>query len=269
MPSGGTLMIETHNVTIDAKYSRIRPSVKPGQYVMLAVTDNGTGMSAEIKARIFEPFFTTKEPGKGTGLGLATVYGIVNQSSGYIHVDSALGTGTRFEIYLPLTQQQTPAVSSPALYATQSPHGETVLLAEDEEAVRILTCEFLQSAGYNVLTATDGVEALDIAQRLGSSIHLLLTDVVMPHMRGPELAERLRSLLPNLKVVFISGYSEELHGSGGLPEDAVFVQKPFSREVLLQQLREVLAAKLPKSAPKPNRPSTLFLSPDSPGPRPN
>jgi signal transduction histidine kinase/CheY-like chemotaxis protein len=269
MPSGGTLMIETHNVTIDAKYSRIRPSVKPGHYVMLAVTDNGTGMTPETKARIFEPFFTTKEPGKGTGLGLATVYGIVNQSSGYIHVDSALGTGTRFEIYLPLTQQQAPAVSSPALHTAQAPHGETVLLAEDEEAVRTLTCEFLQSAGYNVLTATDGAEALEIAQRLGSSIHLLLTDVVMPHMRGPELAERLRSLLPNLKVVFISGYSEELHGSAGLPEDAVFIQKPFSRELLLQQLRDTLAPQFRNPAPKPKGASTFFLSPDSPAPRAN
>ncbi len=269
MPAGGTLMIETHNVEVDKKYSRIRPFVTPGQYVMLAVTDNGTGMTAETKARIFEPFFTTKEPGKGTGLGLATVYGIVNQSSGYIHVDSALGAGTRFEIYLPLTQQAAPAVSPSALHAAQSPHGETVLLAEDEEAVRTLTCEFLQSAGYNVLTAADGVEALEVAQRLGSSIQLLLTDVVMPRMRGPELAERLRSLLPNLKVVFISGYSEELHGSAGLPPDATFVQKPFSREVLLQQLRDVLAAKVPKPNHQPKRPSTFFLSPDSPAPRAN
>ncbi len=259
MPEGGTLMIETHNVTVDAKYSRTHPSVKPGQYVMFAVTDSGTGMTAEIKARIFEPFFTTKEPGKGTGLGLATVYGIVNQSSGYIHVDSAPGNGTRFEIYLPLTQQQLPVLSSSSLLAAQSPHGETVLLAEDEEAVRTLTCEFLQSAGYNVLTATDGVEAFEIAQRLGNSIQLLLTDVVMPRMRGPELAERLRSILPHLKVVFISGYSEELHGSAGLSEDAAFVQKPFSREVLLQQLRDVLQPEKPVHLARPAHTRTFSV----------
>src|SRR4029077_13077253 len=137
------LLIETHNVVVDDRYALSHPPVKPGRYVMFAVTDSGNGMTPETKARIFEPFFTTKEPGKGTGLGLATVYGIANQSSGYIHVDSALGAGTRFEIYLPLTQQQVPVTFSSALHPAQSPNGETVLLVEDEEAVRTLTCEFL------------------------------------------------------------------------------------------------------------------------------
>src|SRR5215468_10829092 len=190
MPQGGSLLIETHNVTVDARYSTTHPSVKPGNYVMFAVTDSGSGMTPEIKTRIFEPFFTTKDLGKGTGLGLATVYGIVNQSSGYIHVDSAPGSGTRFEIYLPQTQEQLLAVPSPEPLSTHRRHRETVLLAEDEEAVRALTCEFLQSAGYHVLTATDGTEALEIAGRLAGSIQILVTDVVMPRVRGPELAQR-------------------------------------------------------------------------------
>ena len=251
MPEGGTLLIETHNVTVDARYSRTHQPVKPGQYVMLAVTDSGTGMTEEIKTRIFEPFFTTKEPGKGTGLGLATVYGIVNQSSGYIHVDSAAGAGTRFEIYLPQTKEQLLANHTPEQLATHRRHRETVLLAEDEEAVRALTCEFLQSAGYHVLTAADGVEALEIAERLSGSIQLLVTDVVMPRMRGPELAERMKMRLPNLKVVFISGYSEELHGSAESLNGGSFVQKPFSRDLLLKALNDVLQPEKPIRSIRP------------------
>ncbi len=245
MPEGGTLLIETHNVNADERYARMHAPVKPGRYVMLAVTDSGTGMSEEIKTRIFEPFFTTKEPGKGTGLGLATVYGIVNQSSGYIHVDSAPGTGTRFEIYLPQTQEKLPVAPSPEPLATHRRQRETVLLAEDEEAVRALTCEFLQSAGYHVLTAGDGIEALEIAERLSGSIQLLVTDVVMPRMRGPELARRVREKLPHLKVVFISGYTEEIHGNGHSTNACAFLQKPFSREQLLQKLSDALQPEKP------------------------
>ena len=252
MPQGGTLLIETHNVTVDARYSSMHPPVKPGSYVMFAVTDSGSGMTPEIKARIFEPFFTTKDPGKGTGLGLATVYGIVNQSSGYICVDSTPGTGTRFEIYLPKTQEQLQAAPSPELLATHRKHRETVLLAEDEEAVRALTCEFLQSAGYQVLTAADGAEALEIAERLGSSIQLLLTDVVMPRMRGPELAAHMKLRIPNLKVVFISGYSEELHGPGQSLKDGSFLQKPFTRDQILKKLGDALQPQVP-TRPKPSQ----------------
>lgn len=254
MPQGGILTIETQNVTIDASHPASRPGIKPGHYVMLAVRDSGMGMSQETKARIFEPFFTTKEPGKGTGLGLATVYGIVNQSSGFIHVESTPRKGTRFEVYLPHTAQQAQASSPEKLFALQSRKGETVLLAEDEEGVRNLTCEFLQSAGYQVLTAADGVEAIEIAERLRGSIHLLITDVVMPRMRGPELAAKMRHLLPNLRVVFISGYSEELHNASRSLEEGLFLQKPFSREELLKSLSEAVR---PVRAARPQRARTI------------
>ena len=240
---------------VDDRYALSRPPVKSGRYVMVAVTDSGSGMTPETKARIFEPFFTTKEPGKGTGLGLATVYGIVNQSSGYIHVDSAPNTGTRFEIYLPQTQEQLPAATTPASLTVQPHRGETVLIAEDEEAVRALACEFLQSAGYQVLTAADGVEALEIAERLKGSIHILVTDVVMPRMRGPELARRVQQKLPHLKVVFISGYTEEIHGTTNAISDGSFLQKPFSRAQLLQKLADALHTQTP---PKPRQPEKYF-----------
>jgi len=215
---------------------------------MFAVTDSGSGMTPEIKARIFEPFFTTKEPGKGTGLGLATVYGIVNQSSGYIRVESSPGTGTRFEIYLPQTDQQLPSNIVSASAAAQPRRGETVLIAEDEDAVRALACEFLQSAGYQVLTAADGLEALEIADRLNGAIQILVTDVVMPRMRGPELARRIQQKLPHVKVVFISGYTEEIHGTTNAIGENSFLQKPFSRAQLLQKLADALhSAKPPKS----------------------
>ncbi len=254
MPVGGSLLIETRNAIVDEGYSFSRPLVKPGRYVMLAVTDSGSGMSTEIKARIFEPFFTTKEPGKGTGLGLATVYGIVNQSSGYIHVDSAPGSGTRFEIYLPQTQEQLPPAVSSEPIASHRPHRETVLLVEDEGAVRNLTCEFLQAAGYQVLSAADGVEALEIAERLGGAIHLLVTDVVMPRMRGTELANHIQEKLPHLKVVFISGYTEQLHATPNSMENGHFLQKPFSRDQLLGKLNEVLR---PEKSPQPRRAQRL------------
>src|SRR5262249_35545032 len=200
MPEGGTLTIKTENVCVDEKYTLSHPSVNPGEYVLLTVSDSGHGMSAETKARIFEPFFTTKEPGKGTGLGLATVYGIVNQSSGCIHVESSPGNGTRLEIYLPQTLEGVYSIRSHEVTTTQSRGRGTVLIAEDQEDVRTLTCEFLQSAGYSVLTAADGTEALAIGERLGSAIHVLVTDMVMPRMRGPELAKRLKDLLPHIQV---------------------------------------------------------------------
>jgi len=256
MPVGGTLLIETHNVIVDERYAATRLPVKPGRYVMFAVTDSGSGMTPEIKARIFEPFFTTKEPGKGTGLGLATVYGIVNQSSGYIHVDSSPGTGTRFEIYLPQTDQQLPSTIVSASITTQRRRGETVLIAEDEDAVRALACEFLQSAGYQVLTAADGIEALEIAERLNGAIQILVTDVVMPRMRGPELARQIQQKLPHVKVVFISGYTEEIHGTTNGAGENSFLQKPFSRAQLLQKLADALHSQKP---PEPQR-SGKFVS---------
>ncbi|HEX2661886.1 MAG TPA: ATP-binding protein [Candidatus Acidoferrum sp.] len=243
MPKGGTLTIETENVCVDAPYAQSRPPLAPGDYVMLAVSDTGFGMDATIKARIFEPFFTTKEPGKGTGLGLATVYGVVKQSSGYIFVDSEPGTGARFEIYLPRVAEKVEGVPADERAAKVRGGRETVLLVEDEADVRALTCEFLKAAGYQVLTAVDGEEGLDIGHKFADEIDVLVTDVVMPRMRGPELAKRLKRLLPDLKVIYMSGYTEELSEGQSILEGASFLQKPFSRDGLLRQIRDTLKGK--------------------------
>ena len=243
MPRGGTLTIETENVTVDERYAQSHAPMAPGDYVMLAVSDTGYGMEASTKARIFEPFFTTKEPGKGTGLGLATVYGVVKQSSGYIFVDSAPGAGARFEIYL--RQVLDKAQTAPAEERAAKLRGgrETVLLVEDEADVRTLICEFLKAAGYQVLTAADGEEGLDIGQKFGEEIDILVTDVVMPRLRGPELAKRLKRLLPDLKVVYMSGYTEEFSEGPNLLESGSFLQKPFSRDTLLRQIHDALKGK--------------------------
>jgi signal transduction histidine kinase/ActR/RegA family two-component response regulator len=240
MPTGGVLSVETRNVTISDEEASRRALVSPGQYVLLSVTDNGMGMDAETKARIFEPFFTTKEQGKGTGLGLATVYGIVKQSGGFIWVESEPGRGARFEIYLlraterlepgPAQNQQIPATRGL----------KTVLVAEDEEAVRELTCEFLKSAGYDVLSASNGAEALALAQASTKQIHVLLTDIVMPKMRGPELARRLKTLQPQIKVIYVSGYLEYGQNGNEFVDGALFIQKPFTRNVLVARIAEVV-----------------------------
>jgi signal transduction histidine kinase len=240
MPQGGTLTIETDNVTVNAELARTRPSVEPGSYVKLAVLDTGTGMDAETKAHIFEPFFTTKEPGKGTGLGLATVYGVVKQTGGFIWVDSDPGAGSKFEIYLPrvdekldvdVVPQNSPICKKASL--------QTVLLAEDEAEVRALACEFLTSAGYRVLMAEDGVRAMQIAEH-DNTIDILVTDVVMPRMRGPELAKKMKRLKPELKVVYVSGYLEPDGTDCDFLEEALFLNKPFSREMLVNQIDEAL-----------------------------
>jgi signal transduction histidine kinase/CheY-like chemotaxis protein len=241
MPRGGKLVIETKNVVVDPQAVKSRPTVEPGLYVMLAVTDTGVGMSDETKARIFEPFFTTKESGKGTGLGLATVYGVVKQSGGFIWVDSTPGSGSRFEVYLPRVEQDiTPNPSEEPAPAKARAAG-TVLLAEDEEAVRMLAFEFLTAAGYRVYVASDGERALQIAENLKEPIHALVTDVVMPKMRGPELAKRLRVTRPDLKVVFMSGYLEQTDGGEDFTGSASFLQKPFSKDVLVRQVSASLA----------------------------
>jgi signal transduction histidine kinase/ActR/RegA family two-component response regulator len=243
MPEGGNLSIETQNRNVTDVFAAAHPPLEAGEYVVLSVSDTGHGMDVATKARIFEPFFTTKEPGKGTGLGLSTVYGIVKQSSGFILVSSTPGAGTRFEIFLPRTQVQ-PQTSELELQAqSRRAKRETVLLVEDENDVRALTCEFLQSAGYNVLTASDGIEALDIAERLRNSIDVLVTDVVMPRMRGPELAKRLKSALPHIKVIYLSGYTEEFSGTTDPLDGNAFLQKPFSRDALLQQLETTIKGK--------------------------
>jgi len=242
MPLGGKLTIETENVVVDTEYAMVRPSLEPGQYVLVSVTDTGHGMDAATKARIFEPFFTTKEPGKGTGLGLAMVYGVVKQSGGFIWVESEPGKGSRFELYLPRTEGRTEDEFSDTARESRTSAGrrKIVLVVEDEKEVRELACEFLTAAGYSVLTAQDGREALDTAERLGGSIEVLLTDIVMPKMRGSELGMRLKSLLPNLKIIYMTGYLEQSEGDRGFLEEAFFLQKPFSRETVVRQVGQAL-----------------------------
>jgi signal transduction histidine kinase len=234
MPQGGKLTIETKSVCVDENFARVRPTVPPGNYVVLSVADTGHGMDAETKARIFEPFFTTKENGKGTGLGLATVYGVVKQSGGFIWVETAPNRGSSFEVYLPQVRQAAEPQPVDEIPAPVTRATETVLLAEDEEAVRQLACEFLASAGYRVFAAENGEKALKIAETLSQPIHLLVTDVVMPRMRGTELAQKLKRLQPNMKVIYMSGYLGE-EGSKEFVKDSEYLQKPFSREGLLQR----------------------------------
>jgi signal transduction histidine kinase/CheY-like chemotaxis protein len=240
MPQGGKLTIETRNVTVDEELALARPSVPPGDYVKLSVSDTGTGMDAETKAHIFEPFFTTKEPGKGTGLGLATVYGVVKQTGGFIWVDTTVGVGSKFEIYLPRVHGNAEADVVTRSSSNQKNALQTVLLAEDEAEVRALAYEFLTSAGYRVLVAEDGVRAMQIAE-YDNSIDILVTDVVMPRMRGPELAKRMKRLKPGLKVVYVSGYLEPSEIDGDFLKEGFLLEKPFSRDTLVNQIGEALS----------------------------
>ncbi len=240
MPAGGSLTIETHNVMVDKQFALARPPILPGEYVLLAVTDTGHGMDAETKARIFEPFFTTKEQGKGTGLGLATVYGIVKQSGGCVWVESEPEKGARFEVYLPFVDEVAEPPEFEEIAATPVRRRKTVLIVEDEEAVRELASEFVESAGYTVLSAKNGTEALAIAEQSDEPIHLLITDVVMPKMRGPELAKRLKGLRTNLRIVYMSGYLEYNRSNEDFLEEGFFLQKPFSRDTLVHKVGEAL-----------------------------
>ena len=241
MPNGGKLIIETKKCELEQSYTSSHPFMKPGSYILLDVTDTGTGMDEETQAHIFEPFFTTKEKGKGTGLGLATVYGIVKQSGGFIWVYSELGKGTSFKIYLPhVDGKQTQA--STAKPATELPAGtETVLLSEDEQDVREIAREFLESGGYTVLEAKNGKEAIALATKHGGDIDLLVTDMVMPGMTGQELAVRLQRDYPGLAVVFMSGYSEHAATEMANADPSVrLMTKPFSRAAMLRTVRETL-----------------------------
>jgi signal transduction histidine kinase/ActR/RegA family two-component response regulator len=241
MPEGGKLTIETRNVLVDEKFARQRPPMLPGRYVLLAVADTGHGMDANTKARIFEPFFTTKEQGKGTGLGLATVYGVVKQSGGCIWVDSAPGKGARFEVYLPVVDELEEGARPQEIAAAPAHRSEAVLVVEDEVEVRELASEFMKSAGYTVLTAKDGEEALALVACSAGQIQVLVTDVVMPNMRGPELAKRLKALHPDLKIIYMSGYLDYNTGSGEFLEEGFFLQKPFSRHSLVRKVAEALS----------------------------
>lgn len=243
MPRGGRLTIETSNVHLSEEFSRDHVSVSAGQYVMLAVSDNGCGMDAETQAHIFEPFFTTKEVGKGTGLGLATVYGIVKQSEGTIWLYSEVGRGTTFKIYLPCAEGPVEEVAVEADDFGLFQGTETVLLVEDEEVVREMATEILRDNGYHVLEAKHGHEAMKLERQHAGVIHLMLTDVVMPQMSGRELAERLTPLRHDMKVLYMSGYTDDaIVHHGVLEEGTAFIGKPFTPNALARKVREMLDA---------------------------
>lgn len=244
MPKGGKLLIRTANVDLEEAFASRHADVKPGRYVMLAVSDTGHGMDEETLSQIFEPFYTTKELGKGTGLGLATVYGIINQSGGHVTVDSEIGRGTTFEIYLPVNDER-PEQKEDKIAVAGNAHGgpETIIIAEDHDEVLTLVSRVLKEAGHNVLEANHCDKAIHICEQYPDPIHLLLIDVVMPKMSGPELAQRLIALHPEMKVLYMSGYIDNtIKQYGILINGASFIQKPFTPTVLLSKVREVLDA---------------------------
>jgi two-component system, cell cycle sensor histidine kinase and response regulator CckA len=242
MPTGGTLTIETQRALLEGKYAEIQAEVRPGPYVLLSVRDTGTGMDSRTLARVFEPFFTTKGPDRGTGLGLATVFGIVKQSGGHIEACSELGFGTTFRLYLPAHDEMPLAVAAGTPNRSECQGGcETVLLVEDEIGVRGLTRHLLNLKGYKVIEAGDGEEALAIAAEHRGAIDLVLTDVVMPRMSGREFTQRLNELRPGIKVLYMSGYTDDAVVRHGIYEESVnFLQKPFSPFVLTQRVRDIL-----------------------------
>ncbi len=242
MPDGGSLTIQTDNVTLDEDYAR-RHLVTPGEYVMVSVSDTGVGMTEEVKQHIFEPFFTTKEQGKGTGLGLATCFGIIQQSNGHIHCDSQVGEGTQFRIYLPCVQQPDDAAANRETPANLPQGTETILLAEDEPSLRRLMARVLRAQGYTVLEAADGNEALALAQANGPKIQLLITDVIMPGLSGKMLAEWLGQVNPAIKVLFISGYINNNAVRDAMSKAGTFfLQKPFNPLDLAKKVRAALEA---------------------------
>jgi two-component system cell cycle sensor histidine kinase/response regulator CckA len=244
MPKGGKITIETANVSLDELYARRRTGVEPGQYVMMAVSDSGSGMDAETQAQIFEPFFTTKGLGKGTGLGLATVYGIVKQSGGWIWVYSEPGRGTTFKVYLPQVDHPIRPTHHNKAVCDRLQGTETILLAEDQDGIRELASEFLKRRGYTILEAKDGSDALRMAEGYPDEIDLLVTDVAMPNIDGPELADRLAVLRPHMKIIFMSGFAEYVKDNRQLAvPDRVTLQKPFALGTLARKVREVLDAK--------------------------
>jgi PAS domain S-box-containing protein len=241
MPRGGRLTIETHNLSVDRHPIRQPEDLEPGEYVQILVRDTGHGMDREVQARAFEPFFTTKKLGQGTGLGLSMAYGIVKQSGGHIRLDSTPGDGCTFWIHLPRVAPATSTLPSPPSPTTLPRGSETILLAEDETGVRKMIGGYLEDLGYRVLTASDGMDGISLVQTYTGTIHLLLTDLVMPKLGGPELAMELRKRLPRLKVIFLSGYAGHALSAGDLDlPDARFLAKPLSMEVLAKAVREVL-----------------------------
>ena len=241
MPQGGVITIETGNVILDAEYARGHLEVNPGPHVMVAVSDTGSGMDEASRGRIFEPFFTTKELGKGTGLGLSTVHGIVKQSGGHISVYSEPGHGTTFKVYLPrLSQAEEKEAAAPSNCLLHR-GSETILLVEDEDMVRQVARRILEINGYTVLEANSGREALLVSQQAPGPIHLMLTDVVMPGISGGETAQLLKAQRPDLRVLFMSGHTENsIVHHGVLDPGVAFLQKPFKHDLLVSKVREVL-----------------------------
>jgi CheY-like chemotaxis protein len=244
MPRGGKLTIETANVDLNHDYARLHPHVRPGPYVMLTVSDTGTGIPIEVREHIFEPFFTTKDKGKGTGLGLSIIHGIVKQSGGEISVESEPGKGSRFEIYLPRVFEQA-ELGRRARTGLPMPRGaETILVVEDEAPVRKMVRGILSRLGYAVLEAADGQHALDLCGSHSNPIDLMVTDVVMPGMAGPDLARAVKILRPETRIIFMSGYTESAMLQHELIEpDSNFLQKPFAPEEFALRVREVLDRK--------------------------
>jgi len=241
MPRGGQLILETQNVVFEKDSSQAHMSVPPGAYVVLAISDNGCGMDQETLSHIFEPFYTTKEQTKGTGLGLSTVYGIVKQSGGSIFVYSEPGKGATFKIYLPRIDQPVSRTMDPQVEVDTLRGSETVLVVEDEEAVRKLVDQTLRKYGYEVLEATNGTEALQICGTHPTPIRLMITDVVMPGMSGRELAARLREHHPEVRVLYMSGYTDDAVVRHGLLDASMFfLQKPFTPGMLVRKARETL-----------------------------
>ena len=241
MPDGGKLLIETSSVCLDEAEARSLPFLRPGPHVLLTVMDTGVGMDAETQKHIFEPFFTTKDCGKGTGLGLATVYGVIKQSGGVVGVRSEPGKGSIFKIYLPQVEEQLVPLAEGASTAQISMGTETVLVVENEEALRELTSDLLSRSGYKVLSARDGFEAVKIARSFDGSIHLLLTDIKMPKLNGPALARRVTHLHPGIRVLFMTGHAEpDATLRENIPPDSECLQKPFHRDVLIRKVRQTL-----------------------------
>ena len=245
MPNGGQIFLQTANVRLDDAYVQTHLGVKPGEYVMIAITDTGHGMDPEVRKRAFEPFFTTKERGKGTGLGLATVYGMVKQSGGDIWVYSEVGKGTTFKLYFPRVDELPSETRSETTERVATENLDTVLVVEDEKPVRDLTVRLLQNLGYSVLSAASGQEAIAVSTSFSGNISVLLTDMVMPEMNGKQVAEALQRMRPNIKVLYLSGYTEHTVINHEIESGADFLPKPFSRETLSKKLGELLNGREP------------------------
>src|SRR5258706_16349949 len=241
MPTGGRLTVDVANVDVDLAYARPRPTLKPGRYVRLRVSDTGTGMDRETLKHAFEPFFTTKPRGQGTGLGLATIYGIVTQAGGNIDVYSEQGLGTRVSVLLPATDQAVVAIASGAPEPPAGAASEPVLVVEDSDDLREIVERILSGHGYKVMVAANGPAAIDMARDYAGHIDLLLTDVIMPQMQGNDLAPRLVETRPDLRVLYMSGFAQPAFGASGAP-DLALLDKPFNEPTLLARVRQVLQA---------------------------